>query len=162
MPLWHRCTGTVKFSWVILTDVSMAIKLSPPDLVKRCPRAANGTKYKDEKNVSQIQTSFFCIVNFKLYTYSLGCSTFRVSLCCGYGGCKGCSHITSAEIRGSWTPTAPLRQQWSAFGLRPLPQWSNPGTFQNKKLSKNQKKCINMHQNCVIHENNFIFWLCAK
>ena len=42
------------------------------------------------------------------------------------------------------------------------PQWSNPGTFQNEKLSKNEKKCKNMRKNCVIHENNFIFWLCAK
>ena len=29
---------------------------------------------------------------------------------------RGCSHITSAKIRGSWTPLFPLRQQWSAFG----------------------------------------------
>ena len=29
---------------------------------------------------------------------------------------RGCSHITSAKIRGSWTP---FRQQWSAFGLPP-------------------------------------------
>ena len=31
---------------------------------------------------------------------------------------RACSHITSAKIRGSWTPP---RQQWSAFGLPPLP-----------------------------------------
>ena len=46
--------------------------------------------------------------------------------------------------------------------VTPPPQWSNPGTFQNEKLSKNKKKCKNMQKNCVIHENNFIFWLCAK
>ena len=48
---------------------------------------------------------------------------------------RGCSHITSAKIRGSWTPPppsvsngqhlayppSPPRQQWSAFGLPPLP-----------------------------------------
>ena len=47
----------------------------------------------------------------------------------------GCSHITSAKIRGSWTPPppsvsngqhlayppSPPRQQWSAFGLPPSP-----------------------------------------
>ena len=32
---------------------------------------------------------------------------------------KGCSHIMSAKIRGSWTPTLPC-QQLSAFGLPPL------------------------------------------
>ena len=43
---------------------------------------------------------------------------------------RGCSHITSAKIRGFWTPPLsvmvsiwpiPPRQQWSAFGLPPLP-----------------------------------------
>ena len=48
---------------------------------------------------------------------------------------RECSHITSAKIRGSWTPPppsvsngqhlayppSPPRQQWSAFGLPPLP-----------------------------------------
>ena len=48
---------------------------------------------------------------------------------------RGCSHITSAKNRGSYTPPppsvsngqhladppSPLRQQWSAFSLPPLP-----------------------------------------
>ena len=34
---------------------------------------------------------------------------------------RGCWHISSAKIRGSWTPPSPLCQQWSAFGLPPLP-----------------------------------------
>ena len=35
---------------------------------------------------------------------------------------RGCSHITSAKIRGSWAPPAlSLRQKWSAFGLPPIP-----------------------------------------
>ena len=33
---------------------------------------------------------------------------------------RGCSHITSAKIRGSWTPPSPLRQQWTAFARRPF------------------------------------------
>ena len=53
---------------------------------------------------------------------------------------RGCSHIMSAKIRGSWTPPppsvsncngqhlayppSPPRQQWSAFGLPPLPRSS--------------------------------------
>ena len=33
----------------------------------------------------------------------------------------GCSHITSAKVRGSWTPPAsPLRQLSSAFARRPF------------------------------------------
>ena len=53
---------------------------------------------------------------------------------------RGCSHITSAKIRGSWTPPppsvsngqhlasppSPPRQQWSAFGLPPLPRRERP------------------------------------
>ena len=34
--------------------------------------------------------------------------------------------------------------------------------FKWLKLSDNEKKCENMRKNCVIHENNFSFWLCAK
>ena len=51
------------------------------------------------------------------------------------GALRGCSHITSAKNRGSYTPSppsvsngqhlaappSPLRQQWSAFSLPPLP-----------------------------------------
>ena len=93
----------------------------------------------------------------------------------------GCSHITSAKIRGSWTPPppsvsngqhlayppSPPRQQWSAFGLPPLPPSSAfvsicpmPLLYYNFfTLTCLHDKMENFH---LLGSNLHVIWLCLS